>query len=71
MHDMAKLWNYIKHHRPNVLTGVPASVPDASMQKRAWARQYPGSDVQVICCNAREKCRYALPGDIIIDDREM
>jgi hypothetical protein len=53
-----------------VLTGVPSSVPEAADNKRAWARKHLGEHVRVICCLAKEKCKHAKPGDILIDDWE-
>jgi hypothetical protein len=70
MADLEALWARIERHRPIVLTGVPSSVPEAADNKRAWARKHLGEHVRVICCLAKEKCKHAKPGDILIDDWE-
>lgn len=52
---------------PIILTGVPTSIPTAADEKRAWAAEhFPG--VQVITCFSKDKARYCLPGDTLIDD---
>lgn len=50
-----------------ILTGVPLSIPTAEAEKRAWAAEhFPGA--RVITCFAKDKARYCLPGDTLIDD---
>ena len=70
MPDLPTLWAYIAPHEPVVLTGVPASVPEAPSNKRAWVERNLGGDVEVRCCRPREKYLHAEPGDILIDDWE-
>jgi hypothetical protein len=36
----------------------------------AWVATHLGEDVPVITCRSSEKCLYAQPGDILIDDWE-
>jgi hypothetical protein len=70
MSDMRELWDYVKPYKPIVLTGVPASVKEAPMNKIAWVEKHLGAGVPVICCRSKDKFRQALPGDILIDDWE-
>jgi hypothetical protein len=69
--DMAELWSYVSTW-PDVmiLTGVPKSVPEAEADKRAWVTKHLGAHVKMIGCASRDKCRYAKPGDILVDDWE-
>lgn len=58
----------VRHLDPVILTGLPLG-KWAEPQKRAWAkRHFP--DLRVITCMARDKWRYATPGDVLVDDRE-
>jgi hypothetical protein len=70
MADLPVLWDFIAPFSPIVLTGVPWSVKEAPENKRAWAEQHLGGDVEVRCCRSREKALHARPGDILIDDWE-
>jgi hypothetical protein len=70
MPDLHVLWSYVRRYRPTVLTGLPKTVQGAEHQKRAWIATYIGPDVPVICCASKDKCLYAMPGDILIDDWE-
>jgi len=72
MADMDELWRFVSPYEPAVLTGVPNynTVPDAAANKRAWIRKHIGPHVTVICCRSKDKCLYAKPGDILIDDWE-
>jgi hypothetical protein len=69
MEDLPILWDRIRRHKPVVLTGIPR-IPGCAMQKRAWIATYLGEDVPVITCRSAEKCLYAQPGNILIDDWE-
>ena len=55
---------------PKILTGLPSGgLAQAREQKIEWgARHFPG--IEVITCMSRDKCKYATPGDILIDDWE-
>lgn len=53
---------------PIILTGVP-KWETATRQKLAWAEGHFPTAAKVITCAARDKARYALPGDVLIDDR--
>ncbi|HVC51283.1 MAG TPA: hypothetical protein VND87_04605 [Stellaceae bacterium] len=70
MADMEALWARIERYKPIVLTGVPASVPEAPDNKRGWVLRHLGPQVEVRCVRSREKSHHAAPGDILIDDWE-
>ncbi|MCJ7421879.1 5' nucleotidase, NT5C type [Sphingomicrobium astaxanthinifaciens] len=58
----------LAHLSPTILTGLPLG-RWAEPQKRAWAARWlPG--VPIITCMARDKWKYAAPGDVLVDDRE-
>ena len=50
-----------------ILTGVPASIDAACNHKRDWAAQH-FPDVQVVCCQSRDKWKHGKPDDFLIDD---
>lgn len=70
MADMHILWEYLRPHKPAILTGIPKSVEEAPDNKRSWVRRNLGADVRVHCCPSKEKFMYARPGDVLIDDWE-
>jgi hypothetical protein len=71
MADFAILWDYVAPLKPVVLTGVPPSIQaKAEQNKRAWAKQWLGASVEVVCCRSRDKHLYCAPGDILVDDWE-
>lgn len=70
MPDMPILWAYIERYNPIILTGVPSSVEEAPMNKRAWAARHLGPRIEIRPCRSKEKSHHAKPGDILIDDRE-
>lgn len=53
---------------PMVLTGLPLG-DWAEPQKRAWCARELGPTIPVICCRSIDKHRYAVAGDVLIDDR--
>lgn len=58
----------LRHLKPILLTGLPLG-KWAAPQKRKWAqRHFP--DLKIVTCMARDKWRYARPGDVLVDDRE-
>ena len=65
MPDLDELWSHAQRHAPIVLTGVPASVPEAPENKRAWVRKHLGTDVLVICTASKFKSKHMQPGDVI------
>jgi hypothetical protein len=76
MPDAEELWDYVKHFRPSLLTGIPSSVPEAAGDKRQWMINQPwlrypdGSLPAMRCCKSKEKSIHAAPGDVLIDDWE-
>jgi hypothetical protein len=70
MRDAMHLWNTVKHLKPVILTGIPASVREASDNKKGWVRKHLGSNVPVITCLSRKKSEYCSHGDILVDDWE-
>lgn len=70
MADMEELWYAVEPFKPIVLTGVPSSVTEAYDNKKAWVVRHLGEHVPMIGCKSKEKCRYAKPGDVLIDDWE-
>ncbi|MEN3971763.1 hypothetical protein WJS89_03685 [Sphingomicrobium sp. XHP0235] len=64
----AELVDAVRHLEPTILTGLPMG-KWAEPQKRAWAKKH-FPDLAVITCMARDKWRYAEPGDVLVDDRE-
>lgn len=70
MPDMRELWEFVAPFNPTVLTGIPSSVAEAPLNKMSWVAHHIGPHVDVICCPPRHKCRFAKPGDVLIDDYE-
>ncbi|MGE3962433.1 MAG: hypothetical protein AB7F65_12200 [Dehalococcoidia bacterium] len=66
--DADELWAFCQPFDPQILTGLPRG-DWAAEQKRRWVARHLGADVPVITCLAREKCVYAAPGDVLVDDR--
>lgn len=58
----------LRHLEPILLTGLPLG-KWAAPQKRKWAKQH-FPDLKIVTCMARDKWRYARPGDVLVDDRE-
>ncbi len=67
MPDADELWAFSRPFRPHILTGLPRG-DWAEAQKRRWVAQHLGEDVPVTTCVARDKCEYASPGDVLVDD---
>lgn len=71
MRDAMELWEYVSKYNPIILTGCPKTGFDnAAANKRAWVVTHIGPNVPVITCFSKEKCDYAQPGDILVDDWE-
>lgn len=69
MADWPVLWDFLRHYKPIMLTGIPWSVEEAPQNKRDWcAIHAPGA--QVITCKSRDKALHCRPGDVLIDDWE-
>ena len=68
MPDAQILFDAVEHLRPTILTGLPLG-SWAAPQKVAWAeRHFPSTPI--ITCMARDKVRYMVSGDVLVDDRE-
>ncbi len=65
--DAPELWAYCRAFEPQILTGLPRG-KWAAKQKRRWVARHLGPEVPVITCMSREKCLYAAPGDVLVDD---
>lgn len=70
MPDFDELWAFIGPRKPIVLTGIPYSVTEAETNKRAWIAKHLGPNQPVQCCKSKDKSRFCVPGDILIDDWE-
>lgn len=70
MPDARLLWDGLVAASPTppvILTGVPWSIETAVVDKLVWATEhFPG--VEVIPCAAKDKARWCIPGDVLIDD---
>jgi len=68
MPDGHKLWNYIKHFNPSLLS-APSREESSRIGKRVWVkRNLPG--VKLILANAVDKQNYSGENQILIDDRD-
>ena len=74
MLDVDFLWDAVDHLDPFVLTALPHSWPEeARKQKRYWFsvnRSKLAGDHFMAVVRAKNKAKFAEPGDILIDDRE-
>lgn len=70
MEGADKLWKVLSRFKPIILTGVPWSIPGASVDKRQWVAEHFGPEVQVLCVKARNKARWGKKGDVLVDDWE-
>lgn len=67
--DGRALWAFCARHRPTILTGLPLGTW-AEPQKRRWVAEKLGPEVPVVTCMARDKHCHAVPGAVLVDDRE-
>lgn len=68
MSDGKKLWNYIKKHKPEILTGLPQG-KDVANQKERWCRKNLGPYVPVKVVRSKDKYKQAAINHVLIDDR--
>lgn len=62
-------WRDIQLYSPKILSGCnPEEIPDAHYQKRRWVNRYLGYSVELYTCRSRDKCEFARPGDVLVDD---
>ena len=65
--DGKRLWNYIKKHKPKLLS-APSRQDDSRVGKHEWVeRELPG--VPLLLRTAKHKKDFAAPKSILIDDR--
>lgn len=69
MSDMKKLWDFIKPHKPKILSAPARTIEFCVEGKKAWLKKHLGS-VEGIFVRASEKQKYAGPNAILIDDLE-
>lgn len=72
MEDAFVLWDYIKEYFPTILSAT-GHVPHASTEKRDWVKRHLGdttAGMALFVRAASEKCQYAAPNHILIDDRK-
>lgn len=72
MPDALELWSFLSSlkNKPIILTGCPKLVPESADDKRLMVRAALGPEVKVITCASSDKWRYAMPGDVLVDDWE-
>jgi len=72
MPDAQQLWDFIRPHKPTILTGCPTTGHELAVDgKRLWCLNNLTPDTKVITCLSRNKPQHMLaPGDVLIDDME-
>ena len=73
MPDGRQLWEFARHYKPIILTGIPIGTW-AEPQKRAWCARELGVNTEVIVCMSRQKAEKAVERStdkipILVDDR--
>lgn len=67
MPDAMELYNAVKHLNPIILTGCHDG-DYGREDKFKWVAEKFGEHQLVITCFSKDKCKFAKPGDIIVDD---
>ena len=68
--DAMTLWNYVKKYKPNILTSTGRPVELNDKLKRQWVKNNITGYNKVYSVTAsRNKCKWAWPDAILIDDR--
>jgi hypothetical protein len=67
--DCDVLWEYLKSHKPTILTGKVSADPLCETGKRLWVFENLGTE-DVIVTKGVLKHTFGKPGDILIDDTE-
>ncbi len=71
MPDAMQLWNHIKQYNPVICSSI-GRIAHAEPEKRAWIRNHLGDAAEASALfvpAARDKCKYAGPNHILIDDK--
>jgi hypothetical protein len=70
MPDGRELWDFIKPHKPRILSQLMKDIWDVSRhEKRIWVERELGAGVPVTVVRAEEgKHPYSGPGAVLIDD---
>ena len=70
MADAMELWNFLKPHKPQILSATGRKTYGAAAQKKEWIKTHISPSVKVnLVQAARMKAQYAKKGDILIDDQ--
>ena len=70
MDDAMELWNFLKPHKPQILSATGRRAYGAAPQKKEWIKKNIDTKVKVnLVVSARMKAQYAKKGDILIDDQ--
>lgn len=71
MPDAMKLWDYVKDHKPEILSATGDPKYNAEDQKRRWVKEKICPKVKVnIVRKAADKHKFADENHILIDDKE-
>jgi hypothetical protein len=62
-----ELFEAVRHLDPVILTGLPRGGWAADQKVRWAAKYFPGT--RIITTLARDKCRHAREGDVLVDDQ--
>lgn len=65
--DGRALWRYVKKYDPVILSS-PSKRKESEIGKKLWVKKHL-LGTELILCPAEEKCKYAHPNAILIDDR--
>ena len=67
MPDGKALWNFVKKHKPSILS-APSNKIESAIGKHIWVRRELGKDVNLIIKKADQKHHYADSKSILVDD---
>lgn len=69
MKDAKELWNVVRKHDVEVLTGLPDTY-DAESHKEEWVQNNLSKDIKVNVVKSKNKHKFAKENHILIDDRK-
>lgn len=70
MEGALTMWEYVRHHKPQILSACGDPSFGAEPQKRKWVAKHFGSATQVhLVRRAVDKAQFAKPGCLLIDDK--